>query len=71
MILSEVTSPIHISHLYLQMIQLLDICSDYGTLIFAVDAAVMAGGRIVSSMTMLRTSPLSAFLCDAVFQVAF
>lgn len=67
MILSEVTSPIHIFHLYLQMIQLWDICSDYGTLIFAVDAAVMAGGRIVSSMTMLRTSLPFCLSCVMLF----
>ena len=41
------------------MKQLWNICSAYRTLIFADDAAVMAGGRIVSSTTMLGNISLS------------
>ena len=59
MILSEVTSLIHISRLYLQTTQFWNICSAYGTLSFADYAAGMAGGRIVSSTTMLGNIFLS------------
>lgn len=57
MIVSEVTSSVYISYLYLQMTQLCNICSAYRALIFADDAAVMAGGTIVSSTTMLGNNP--------------
>lgn len=66
--MSEVTSSVYISHLYLQMTQLWNICSAYGALIFADDAAVMAAGPIVSSTTMLGVIfSFLPFLLVAVF----